>query len=102
MKVFLISDNHDALTGMRLAGIDGIVLHEREQVLRELKKHCEIRDTGILLISESLAEKVKAEVRRIKLSQKLPIIIEVPDRHGSRKPADFFTRFIREAIGLKI
>ena len=28
MKMYLISDNVDTLTGMRLAGVDGIVVHE--------------------------------------------------------------------------
>ena len=32
MKSFLISDNHDTLVGMRLAGIDVIVLHQREEL----------------------------------------------------------------------
>ena len=31
MKMYLISDNLDTLTGMRLAGGDGIVGHERDE-----------------------------------------------------------------------
>ena len=34
MKMYLISDNVDTLTGMRLAGVDGVVVHERPE-LRE-------------------------------------------------------------------
>ena len=30
MKMYLISDNIDTQTGMRLAGVDGVVVHERE------------------------------------------------------------------------
>ncbi len=30
--MYLISDNFDTLTGMRLAGVDGIVIHEREEL----------------------------------------------------------------------
>ena len=30
MKMFLISDNIDTYTGMRLAGVEGVVVHERE------------------------------------------------------------------------
>ncbi|PIY31635.1 MAG: ATP synthase subunit F, partial [Candidatus Infernicultor aquiphilus] len=30
MKVFIISDNTHTLTGMRLSGIEGVVVHERE------------------------------------------------------------------------
>ena len=29
MKMYLISDNVDTYTGMRLAGVDGVVVHER-------------------------------------------------------------------------
>ncbi|MEE1127421.1 MAG: ATP synthase subunit F, partial [Acutalibacteraceae bacterium] len=28
MKFYLISDNHDTVTGLRLAGIEGEVVHE--------------------------------------------------------------------------
>lgn len=34
MKMYLISDNVDTYTGMRLAGVDGVVVHKRD----ELKK----------------------------------------------------------------
>ena len=32
MKFFLISDNIDTQMGMRLAGIEGVVAHEAEEV----------------------------------------------------------------------
>lgn len=102
MNVFLISDNTHTLTGMRLAGVEGVVVHTREEILDELKKVKESLDIGILLITELLAEKVQQELDEMKLSSSLPIIIEIPDRHGSRRPPDFLTRYIRESIGLKI
>ena len=37
MKMYLISDNVDTLTGMRLAGVDGIVVHEREELREALE-----------------------------------------------------------------
>jgi V/A-type H+-transporting ATPase subunit F len=102
MKVFIISDNTHTLTGMRLSGIEGVVVHEREEILKELAKVKKNRDIGIILITELLAERVKLELDEIKLSSSLPIIVEIPDRHGSRRPPDFLTRYIRESIGLKI
>ena len=42
MKMFLISDNVDTYTGMRLAGVDGVVVHEREE-LREALGECAVR-----------------------------------------------------------
>jgi V/A-type H+-transporting ATPase subunit F len=102
MKVFMISDNTHTLTGMRLSGIEGVVVHEREEILKELAKVKKNRDIGIILITELLAERVKLELDEIKLSSSLPIIVEIPDRHGTRRPPDFLTRYIRESIGLKI
>jgi V/A-type H+-transporting ATPase subunit F len=102
MKVFIISDNTHTLTGMRLSGVEGVVVHEREDILKELAKVKEKRDIGILLITELLAERVQLELNKMKLSRSLPIIVEIPDRHGTRRPPDFLTRYIRESIGLKI
>ncbi|ADL08457.1 V-type ATP synthase subunit F [Thermosediminibacter oceani] len=102
MKAFVLSDNADTLTGMRLAGIDGKVLHEREEVLRELTEIYSKKDIGLVIITEGLAEKVKDQLNRLKLRKGLPIIIEVPDRHGSRRPPDFLTRYIKESVGIKI
>lgn len=36
MRMFLISDNVDTLTGMRLAGIDGVVVHEKQEIKQAL------------------------------------------------------------------
>ena len=102
MKIFLISDNTHTLAGMRLSGVEGVVVHEREEILRELEKIKEDRDIGILLITELLVERIQLELNEMKLSRTLPIIIEIPDRHGTRRPPDFLTRYIRESIGLKI
>ena len=36
MKAFCISDNTDTLVGLRLAGIESVVVHEREEVILRL------------------------------------------------------------------
>lgn len=102
MKVFILSDNTHTLTGMRLSGVEGVVVHEKEDILKELAKVKEKRDIGILLITELLAERVQLELNEMKLSRSLPIIVEIPDRHGTKQPPDFLTKYIRESIGLKI
>ena len=102
MKIFLISDNTHTLTGMRLSGVEGVVVHEREEILEELEKVKEYQDIGILLITELLVEKIQPELNEMRLSLKFPIIVEIPDRHGTKRPSDFLTRYIRESIGIKI
>ena len=38
MRYYLISDNVDTIVGMRLAGIDGVLVHETSAVQRALKE----------------------------------------------------------------
>ena len=37
MKMYLISDNVDTQTGMRLAGVEGVVVHERDELRQALE-----------------------------------------------------------------
>ena len=40
MRFFLLSDNIDTQMGMRLAGIEGVVVHERRKSWKNWKKRC--------------------------------------------------------------
>ena len=37
MRFYLISDNVDTQVGMRLAGIDGVVVHEQDEIREALE-----------------------------------------------------------------
>lgn len=102
MRSLLISDNKDTQLGLRLAGIDGVVLHEREEILRELNKAICDKDIGIIIITEKVMEKVRDEVTEIKLKHSIPLIIVIPDRHGFKEKGNYITKYIREVLGIKI
>lgn len=102
MKMYLISDNIDTQTGMRLAGVEGCVVHEPDEVRRELKKAIGDPQIGIILLTEKLGRLVPEYIRELKLNTPVPLIVEIPDRHGSRDIADSINSHVREAIGLKL
>lgn len=102
MKMFLICDNMDTKTGMRLAGIEGVLVHGRHEVQDALEAAMKDKDIGLILINESLVDLVQSEVYNIKLNFQTPLIVEIPNRHGSKRSDDTITRYVREAIGLKI
>ena len=102
MKMFLICDNMDTKTGMRLAGIEGVLVREQQQVRDALDQAIQDKDIGIILINESLADLVQPEILNIKLNFQTTLLVEIPDRHGSISPDDVITRHVREAIWLKI
>ena len=102
MKMYLISDNIDTWTGMRLAGVEGAVVHEREELKRELDKVLADKDIGIILLTEKFGREFPELNDNVKLERRLPLIVEIPDRHGTGRKPDFITSYVNEAIGLKL
>lgn len=102
MKSFLISDNLDSFIGMRMAGIDGIILHDKEAILEKLGQLTQRQDLGIILITEKAASLLSEEIKKLKMKKGNPLIIEIPDRHGFSKGKNYIERYVKEAVGLKI
>ena len=102
MKMFLISDNVATCTGMRLAGVDGSVVHEREELSRTLEKVMTDSTIGIVLLTEKFGREFPEIIDEIRLNRKMPLIVEIPDRHGTGRRKDFITSYVNEAIGLKL
>lgn len=102
MKMFLISDNVDTYTGMRLAGVEGVVVHEREELKAELDKVLADKEVGIVLLTEKFGRDYPEIVNEVKLAHRVPLFVEIPDRHGTGRSKNFITDYVNEAIGLKL
>ncbi len=102
MKMYLISDNVDTLVGMRLAGVDGVVVHKPHHVEKELEKALEMEDVAVIMMTETLMKLCHDKIYDIKLNRKQPLIIEIPDRHGNGRTKDSITKYVSDAIGVKI
>lgn len=100
--MFLISDNVDTYTGMRLAGVDGVVVHERKELREQLEKVLQDKSIGIVLLTEKFGREFPDILDEFRLERKIPMLIEIPDRHGTGRKKDFITSYITEAIGLKL
>lgn len=102
MRAYLVSDNHDTLVGMRLAGVDGVVVHGREATAAAVEEVLDKKDIAVLVITEKAAALIPEIVQSQREHGDLPILVEIPDRHGSRRGTDFLTKYVREAIGVKM
>ena len=102
MKMYLISDNVDTYTGMRLAGVDGVVVHERGELYEALQNVIKDKEVGIVLMTEKFGREFPEIIDDIKLKRKMPLLVEIPDRHGTGRKKDFITSYVNEAIGLKL
>ena len=68
MKMYLISDNIDTLTGMRLAGVEGAVVHKREELKEELDKALADKTIGIILLTEKFGREFPEIIDNVKLA----------------------------------
>ena len=102
MKFYFISDNVDTQMGMRFAGIEGVVVHEEEEVRRELTSAMERKDIAVILMTEKLVSLCPDIVYDLKLNRKQPLIVEIPDRHGNGRTKDSITKYVQDAIGVKL
>lgn len=102
MTIYLISDNMDTRVGLRLVGIDGVVVHTLEELREQLNYITNNKDIGIVLIVENLANKFPDIIKEIKLTKKLPLIVEIPDRQGTGRAPNFISSYIKNATGINI
>ncbi|MBU3145544.1 V-type ATP synthase subunit F [Clostridium sp. CF012] len=102
MRSYLISDNVDTFVGMQMAGLEGIILHEKEEIVKKIEELKKNQAIGIIIITEKIAALIPEEVSLIKLSKERPLLVEIPDRHGWNKGSDAILRYVKEAIGLKL
>jgi V/A-type H+-transporting ATPase subunit F len=101
MRMYLISDNQDTLTGMRLGGIRGEIAKDADSLKAALEKVTADPEIGLVLLTERFGREYPAIVSRYKQMKK-PLFIDIPDRHGTGRRPDFITAYIADAIGVKL
>ena len=87
MKFYLLSDNIDTQMGLRLAGIEGVVVHERHEVLQALETAMHMEDVAIVLMTTKLIQTCPEVISELKLKQKIGETID---------------GYVSEAIGVKL
>ena len=57
--MYCISDNVDTAIGLKLTGIEAIVVEEKDEIEKEIKKILENENIGILIITQKIYETAK-------------------------------------------
>ena len=102
MQFFVISDNIDTQIGMRLTGINGVVVHEAAEAVAALREAADNKDVAIILMTKKIIKLCNDTVFDFKLNRKRPLIVEIPDRHATSQLSDTISRYVEEAIGVKL
>ena len=81
---------------------EGVVVHERNELREELENAMNDKEVGVILLTERFGREFPDLINEIKLQRTMPLLIEIPDRHGTGRKKDFITSYVNEAIGLKL
>lgn len=100
MKIAVLGDPDTAL-GFKLAGVHEVYSFsftplELERAANKLRELIEREDVGLILITEPLAQSI--EIPEVKF----PIILQVPDKSGSRFGEAQLREIVRRAIGVEL
>ncbi|WP_297549960.1 V-type ATP synthase subunit F [Thermococcus sp.] len=100
MKIAVLGDRDTAL-GFRLAGVHEVYSFEdtpveMERLKNKLNELIERGDIGIILITERFAQRIELP------DVTIPIILQVPDKSGSKFGEEALRQIVRRAIGVEL
>ena len=100
MKIAVLGDRDTAL-GFRLAGVHEVYSFEdtpveMERLKNKLNELIGRGDIGIILITERFAQRIELP------DVTIPIILQVPDKSGSKFGEEALRQIVRRAIGVEL
>lgn len=105
MNIIGICDK-DTAVALRLAGITDtrIPSEDLSDVVNLWNTiEDESQDIGLIIVTESIAEHIGQQLNEYRLRNTIPIIVEIPDKHGKKKDhIDYVSYLIKKAVGMEI
>jgi V/A-type H+-transporting ATPase subunit F len=101
MKFYVIADEN-TVTGFKLVGLEGEAVESPEGAREALSKAFESRETGIVIITERIADSIREEIEDFTFGRAFPLIIEIPDREGPQEGRISIREMVNTAVGVKI
>lgn len=99
MKSVVISKDIDVLTGLRLAGIEGLYCKNNDELIKNFRVSKSNKNLGLVILTEDDFNSIKDEVIEQKLSKSLPLVVTIPGKNGL-KDKDFLLKYVRESVGV--
>lgn len=101
IRIALIAD-FDTVIGFKLAGLKEAYIAENDiQAEKILNKLIDEKDIGIIIITESLANKLRSQIRQF-YGKIMPIIVEIPDKLGPSPTIEFIRDLVRRTVGVEV
>ncbi|MGN1417942.1 MAG: V-type ATP synthase subunit F [Acutalibacteraceae bacterium] len=99
--MFLLSSDSDTLTGMRLAGIEGVLVKSQDEFDQAVSYALSEKSIGILLVTKTISDEFASSVLELKKDNRI-LVTQIPDMKNPSVPGDSITRYVQEAVGIRI
>ena len=101
MKYSIIGDE-DTVLGFGMVGVTGKVASDTEGAKRAFSAIIEDKETSIIIITERVADMIRPIVDKYLFTESFPLIVEIPDRGGTKPGRPGIREMVNAAIGLKL
>ena len=101
MKLYLITNNADTYEGLRMTGIDGLVVTDDANLSAAITAAADDPTVAVLLITEGLARKAQRQLLLFKTAAR-PLILELPDRHSAGRKSGSIAQYVKETMGIEL
>ncbi len=101
MKYFVIGDE-DTVLGFGIVGVSGKTAFNVEEAKEAFQEIINNHETGIIIVTETVADMIRPIVNKYLFTQDFPLIVEIPDRHGRKPDRPDIKEMVNAAVGVKI
>jgi V/A-type H+-transporting ATPase subunit F len=101
MKYSIIGDE-DTVLGFGIVGVSGKVAENPDEAQRAFKAILQEKDTGIIIITERVADMIRPLVDKFLFTSSFPLVVEIPDRKGSKPDRPGIREMVNTAIGIRL
>jgi V/A-type H+-transporting ATPase subunit F len=101
MKYSIIGDE-DTVLGFGIVGVTGRVATNAEQAQHAFQATLEDRNIGIIIITERVADMIRSTVDKYLFTSAFPLVVEIPDRTGTKPGRPTIKEMVNRSIGIKI
>jgi V/A-type H+-transporting ATPase subunit F len=101
MKYSIIGDE-DTVLGFGMVGVSGKIAVNADEAQRAFHTILEDKEICIIIITECIADMIRPIVDKYLFTVSFPLIVEIPDRNGTKPGRPGIKEMVNTAIGLKL
>jgi len=101
VKYSIIGDE-DTVLGFEMVGVSGRTARDPDEAQRAFRAALEEKETGIIIMTERVADMIRPLVDRYLFTESFPLIVEIPDRKGREPDRPGIRELVNAAIGIRL